>query len=151
MKKFDYTLDFKTIDFRQQPELYRVGKGEQGVLLVQPYKSKILPHWKFRTPDIARQSAQTIYNLFLEYKARQDFVGMDMARKFLQMGYTRSRRYANHKSGRKYAKESKIILPYMEDPIKAESAKIFYEFWQVAKTDPEYLSAIDRHERLSAA
>ena len=151
MKKFDYTLDFKTIDFRQQPELYRVGKGEQGVLLVQPYKSEILPHWKFRTPEIARQSAQTIYNLFLDYKARQDFVGMDMARKFLQMGYTRSRRYANHKSGRKYAKESKTILPYMEDPIKAESAKIFYEFWQVAKTDPEYLMMLDRHERLSAA
>jgi Domain of unknown function (DUF4385) len=151
MKKFDYTLDFKTIDFRQQPELYRVGKGEQGVLLVQPYKSEILPHWKFRTPEIARQSAQTIYNLFLDYKARQDFVGMDMARKFLQMGYTRSRRYANHKSGRKYAKESKIILPFIEDPIKAESAKIFYEFWQVAKTDPEYLMMFDRHERLSAA
>ena len=37
MNKFDYTLDFKTIDFRQQPELYRVGKGEQGVLLVEPY------------------------------------------------------------------------------------------------------------------
>ncbi len=151
MKKFDYNLDFKTIDFRQQPELYRVGKGEQGVLLVQPYKNEILPHWKFRTPDIARQSAQTIYNLFLDYKARQDFVGMDMARKFLQMGYTRSRRYANHKSGRKYAKESKTILPYIEDPIKAESAKIFYEFWQVVKTDPEYLMMLARHERLSAA
>ncbi len=159
MKKFDYNLDFKTIDFRQQPELYRVGKGEQGVLLVQPYKNEILPHWKFRTPDIARQSAQTIYNLFLDYKARQDFVGMDMARKFLQMGYTRfsrgealpTRRYANHKSGRKYAKESKTILPYIEDPIKAESAKIFYEFWQVAKTDPEYLMMLARHERLSAA
>ena len=66
MNKFDYTLDFKTIDFRQQPELYRVGKGEQGVLLVEPYKSEILPHWKFRTPDIARQSAQKIYTLFLE-------------------------------------------------------------------------------------
>ena len=57
MNKFDYTLDFKTIDFRQQPELYRVGKGEQGVLLVEPYKSEILPHWRFRTPDIARESA----------------------------------------------------------------------------------------------
>jgi Domain of unknown function (DUF4385) len=38
MQKFDYTLDFKSLDFRQQPELYRIGKGEQGVLLVQPYK-----------------------------------------------------------------------------------------------------------------
>jgi hypothetical protein len=33
---FDYTLDFKTTDFRKRPDLYRVGKGEQGVLLVEP-------------------------------------------------------------------------------------------------------------------
>ncbi|MCY7335763.1 MAG: DUF4385 domain-containing protein [Chamaesiphon sp.] len=147
MNKFDYTLDFKTIDFRQQPELYRVGKGEQGVLLVEPYKSEILPHWKFRTPDIARQSAHEIYTLFLNYKEQGDFVGMDMARKFLQMGYTRSRRYANHKSGRKYAKGSKTILPNEEDPIKAESAKIFYEVWQLVKIDPDYLMMLDRYTK----
>ncbi len=146
MKKFDYMLDFKTIDFRQQPELYRVGKGEQGVLLVEPYKSEILPYWKFRTPQIAQQSATEIYNLFLKYKEQRDFVGMDMARKFLQMGYTRSRRYANHKSGRKYAKDSKIILPREEDPIKVESAQIFYKFWQLAKTDLAYLVMLDLHE-----
>jgi Domain of unknown function (DUF4385) len=151
MQKFDYNLDFRTIDFRQHPELYRIGKGEQGVLLVQPYKSEILPYWKFRTPEIARESAQKIYSLFLEYKATQDFVGMDMSRKFLQMGYTRSRRYANHKSGRKYAKDAKLILPTVEDPIKAESAKIFAEFWQLAKTDPEYLVMLDRHKQQSAA
>ena len=145
MDKFDYTLDFKTIDFRQQPELYRVGKGEQGVLLVEPYKSEILPYWKFRTPEIARESAQKIYALFLEYKAGKDFVGMDMARKFLQMGYTRSRRYANHKSGRKYGADDRTILPREEDPIKAESAKIFYEIWQLAKTDPDYVAMLDRH------
>ena len=151
MQKFDYTLDFKTIDFRQQPELYRVGKGEQGVLLVQPYKGEILPYWRFKTPAIARQSAQKIYELFLAYKQQQDFVGMDMARKFLQMGYTRSRRYANHQSGRKYAKDSKIVLPNQEDPIKAESAKIFYEVWQVAKIDPEYVVMLDRHLKQSNA
>ena len=145
MPKFDYTLDFKTIDFRQQPELYQIGKGEQGVLLVQPYKGEILPYWKFRTPEIARRSAQQIYALFLKYKTDGDFVGMDMARKFLQMGYTRARRYANHKSGRKYAKDSKIVLPIQEDPIKAESAKIFHEVWQLAKTDPDYLMMLERH------
>ena len=99
---FDYSLDFKKVDFREHPELYRVGKGEQGVLLVEPYKSEILPHWRFKTPALAQKSANKIYRIFLEYKATEDFVGMDMARKFLQMGYTRSRRYANHKSGRKY-------------------------------------------------
>lgn len=46
---FDDTLDFTATDFRKQPELYRVGKGEQGVLLVEPYKSKLLPHWRFKT------------------------------------------------------------------------------------------------------
>jgi hypothetical protein len=147
MQKFDYTLDFKTLDFRQHPELYRIGKGEQGVLLVQPYKGEILPYWKFRTPEIARQSAQQIYALFLKYKSQGDFVGMDMARKFLQMGYTRSRRYANHKSGQKYLQNSHTILPREEDPIKAESAKIFYEFWQIAKIDPEYLQMSDQHTR----
>jgi hypothetical protein len=85
MKIFDYSLDFKSIDFREHPELYRVGKGEQGVLLVEPYKSEILPHWQFKTPAIARKSANKIYKMFLEYKAKDDFVGMDMARKFLQM------------------------------------------------------------------
>lgn len=146
MQEFDYSLDFKTIDFRQHPELYRVGRGEQGVLLVEPYKSEILPYWKFKTPEIARQSADKIYELFLTYKAQGDFVGMDMARKFLQMGYTRSRRYANHKSGRKYEKGAKTILPREEDPIKAESARIFYQKWQLARNDAEYLNLRAYHQ-----
>lgn len=150
MQEFDYSLDFKAIDFRQHPELYRMGRGEQGVLLVEPYKSEILPYWKFKTPEIARQSANAIYQLFLNYKAQQDFVGMDMARKFLQMGYTRARRYANHKSGRKYDKDAQGVLPRVEDPVKAESAQIFYEKWQLAKTDSLYIELCDRHRRSSA-
>ena len=143
---FDYSLDFKSIDFRQHPELYRVGKGEQGVLLVEPYKSEILPHWRFKTPEIAKRSANKIYKMFLDYKARDDFVGMDMARKFLQMGYTRSRRYANHKSGRKYKEGSKEILEREEDAVKAESAKIFYEKWKKAREDKKYLELRKQHK-----
>lgn len=33
---FDYSLDFKAVDFRQHPELYCIGTGEQGVLMVEP-------------------------------------------------------------------------------------------------------------------
>lgn len=57
MRKFDYSLDYKNLDLRRQPELYHTGKGEQGVLLVEPYKSEILPHWKFRKPAEAEASA----------------------------------------------------------------------------------------------
>ncbi|MBD2295653.1 DUF4385 domain-containing protein [Anabaena sphaerica FACHB-251] len=149
---FDYSLDFKSIDFRKNPELYQVGKGEQGVLLVEPYKSEILPYWRFKTPDIARESSEKIYSMFLDYLQQDDFVGADMARKFLQMGYTRSRRYANHKSGRKYNPHStssdnkKEILPYDTDPVKAESAAIFKAKWIEAKNNDKYRQMLANHK-----
>jgi hypothetical protein len=147
---FDYSLDFTQINFREHPELYRVGCGEQGVLLVEPYKSELLPHWRFRTPALAQESAQTIYAHFLAYKDADDFVGMDMARKFLQMGYTRSRRYANHRSGRKYDSATQEVLPQEADwrtNAKAESARIFYAYYVKANANPDYQQAKQQHQR----
>lgn len=143
---FNYDLDFDSIDFREQPELYHVGRGEQGVLLVEPYKNEILPHWRFKTPEIATDSSEKIYEMFLGYKAKNDFVGMDMARKFLQMGYTRARRYTNYKGGRKYDEDGKV-KERQNDPVKAESAAIFMEKWKQARTDPEYLDMKKEHQR----
>ena len=156
--KFNYNLDYKTINLREQPDLYRTGIGEQGVLLVEPYKSEILPHWRFKTLAIAKKSAAKIYRLFLNYKKQNDFIGMDMARKFLQMGYTRSRRYANHKSGKKYngpvpadkkgqsGAHGREQLPIDVDPVKAESAAVFYEAWQKAKQDHKYQQLLKEHK-----
>lgn len=135
--RFDYDLDYKKLDLRERPELYRVGVGEQGVLLVEPYKSEILPFWKFATPEKARVSARDITRLFNQYKAAEDFVGMDLARKFLQMGFTRSRRYANHKSGRKYD-EHGTVLAREDDLVKAASAEIFFKAWKAVEADPIY-------------
>src|SRR5690349_17713705 len=147
---FDYELDFAAIDFRQHPELYRIGKGEQGVLLVEPYKSELLPHWRFRTPELARRSADTIFAMFLAYRDDGDFVGMDMARKFLQMGFTRARRYANHRSGRKWSPGRQVVLPIEIDSEKAESATIFHEAYVRAKDDPIYKRMRAQHLERSA-
>ncbi len=136
-KDFDYSLDYKKIDFRKRPDRYRVGKGEQGVLMVEPYKSEILPHWRFKLPRDAKSSAKEIMALFREYKRARDFVGMDMARKFLQMGYTRARRYANHRTGKKYDSHGKM-LPLMPDETKAQSAEIFYKVWRAVEKDAVY-------------
>jgi hypothetical protein len=156
--KFDYSLDYKNLDLRQHPELYRTGVGEQGVLLVEPYKSEILPYWKFKTPEIAQKSAAEIHRLFLQYKKEDDFIGMDMARKFLQMGYTRSRRYANHKSGKKYngpvpddkkgqsGAHGRDQLPVDADPVKAQSAAVFYTAWQKVKGDKVYQKFLQEHK-----
>lgn len=158
--RFDYSLDYKNLNFREQPELYRTGIGEQGVLLVEPYKSEILPHWRFKTREVATKSAEKIYKLYLAYKRKDDFVGMDMARKFLQMGYTRSRRYANHKSGKKYkgpvpddkkgqsGAHGRKQLPLDEDLEKAQSAAIFYQAWQKVKADKTYQRMLAEHKHL---
>lgn len=143
---FNYDLDFDSIDFREEPDKYRVGRGEQGVLLVEPYKSEILQHWRFKTPEIARESSEKIYAMFEEYKKNDDFVGMDMARKFLQMGYTRSRRYANYKGGKKYDKDGDLNDRDIDEE-KAESARIFEEKWIKAREDEEYLEKKRAHQK----
>ncbi len=60
---------------------------------------------------------------------------------FMQMGYTRARRYANYKGGKKYDKLADGFALKGRgtgDPEKAESAAIFYEFWKKAGAEPGY-------------
>lgn len=121
------------------------------------YKNEILPFWKFKTPEIAKASASKIYKMFLIYKKLNDFVGMDMARKFLQMGYTRSRRYANHKSGKKYqgavpknhkgesGSHGRKKLKLNPDKVKAVCANYFYKKWQLVRKDLQYQKLKKEH------
>ena len=153
MKEFDYDLDYSSIDFTK-PEnrhLYRIGRGEQGVTICQPYSNEIGQHWRFKTPLIAQKSSLTIYNMFVHYLDQGDFIGADMCRKFLEMGHTRSRRYANHKSGRKYVTKPPYyhtgdrggtpVLPQEPDALtneKAKCAKIFKAMRDLAASSPKY-------------
>ena len=125
MKEFDYDLDYKSLDFTdpETRKLYRIGRGEQGVLLVRPYTNDICAHWRFVDETTARNSSAKIYQMFLGFKTKRDFIGMDMARKFLEMGFTRARRYANHSSGRKYDKVSGKVRPQEKigEPMKNPS------------------------------
>lgn len=127
------------IDYRQHPELYKVGKGEQGVSICQPYKNEIGTLWRFKTPEIAQESSKQIYQMFLDYLAKGEFVGADLARKYLQMGFTRARRYTNYKGGRKYdVADYHLLEKGTGDPQKALSADIFYHKWQKAEANSQY-------------
>ncbi|EJI9247761.1 DUF4385 domain-containing protein [Salmonella enterica] len=145
IKPFNYQQDFSSIDFRQQPELYQVGRGEQGVLLVEPSKSEILPFWRYKDKASAMKSAEQIYQLFEAYRQQDDFVGMDMARKFIQMGYTRARRYANYKGGKKYAEDGSLNTRG-NDPIKAAAATVFKGWWDKIRQDEDYLKRKRQHQ-----
>jgi hypothetical protein len=143
VKEFNYSLNYKTLDFTDSStrKLYRIGRGEQGVLLCRPYTEDICQYWRFRDETTARKSALKIYQMFLDYSRESDFIGMDMARKFLEMGFTRARRYANHSSGKKYS-ETGEVLPQDKDALtceKAKSATIFKHFRDLAAKDPKYV------------
>ena len=144
MKEFDYELDYKRLDFTDEEtrKLYRIGRGEQGVLLVRPYTNDICAHWRFKTPPEAVKSSNKIFAMYLDYRDEKDFIGMDMCRKFLEMGFTRARRYANHKDGNKYNSDG-TVKPQEPDALtskKAQSAKIFRYYRNTLTKDPVYIT-----------
>ena len=146
MKEFDYNIDYKNIMFTPNDTRYRIGRGEQGVLLVRPYTDDICKHWRFKTPEEAVVSSIKILHMYHTYKGEEDFVGMDMCRKFLEMGFTRVRRYANHKDGKKYDAEGNI-KPQEPDALtslKARSARIFKEVRDRVTSDPIYQKMMER-------
>jgi hypothetical protein len=147
-----YVDAYRGVDFRKHPERYRVGRGEQGVLVAEPYKSELLPLWRFRTEAAARRSVADLWKAFVGYRRARDFVGMDMARKYLQMGFTRARRYANRRSGRKYAardvgtpRSARATLARDPDREKARAAAVFHAAWQRAERDRSYAAWRARH------
>ena len=125
---------------------YRIGRGEQGVLTFEPYKSTLLPYWKFRSVPIAKTSSQSLWERFLQYETEDDFIGMDMARKFIQMGMTRAKRYANHKGGRKYdanGKELDKSTGHKGMKEKEEASQVFRQVWERCKKHDGYLRRKD--------
>ena len=138
-KKISYHWKFD-INYREHPEHYRVGKGEQGVLICEPYKLEIGQFWRFKTIEIAMESSQKIYALFVAYLDQGDFVGADMARKYLQMGFTRARRYANYKGGKKYDKDHnyQLLEKRTGEREKAGAAAIFFDKWKEAECNLKY-------------
>lgn len=131
---------------------YRIARGEQGVLTFEPYKSILLPLWRFKTVPIAKSSSVALKHAFDEYVKGQDLVGADMARKFIQMGMTRAKRYANHKGGKKYdrsAREierdggSRVQLPKSDGhegrDEKLQASNVFREVWKTCMADERYL------------
>jgi hypothetical protein len=150
VSNLSYADNYRNIDFRKHPEKYLIGRGEQGVLMAEPYKSEILPFWRFSTPEKSQVSAEKIYSLYLGYQAKNEFVGMDMARKFLQMGFTRARRYANHASGKKYNNDGSVIPQdsQSETSLKAKSAQIFRSFYLIVVNDEHYKMLTQQHKEM---
>ncbi|KAK5117368.1 hypothetical protein LTR62_005986 [Meristemomyces frigidus] len=148
-------LPTPALDSKDLRMSYHIARGEQGVLTFEPYKSLLLPYWRFKTIPIATRSSETLHNAFTHYVKAGDFVGADMSRKFIQMGMTRAKRYANHKGGRKYERSERemardgdegmgrVELPKSEGhegrDEKLRASEVFKETWRRCTSDEKYL------------
>ncbi len=126
------------IDFRENPTEYEVGRGEQDAFKVQPYKSELLPLWGIKTLHEAERAATDIYQKFEEYKQAREFVGMDMARKYLQMGWTRSLRYAKYPGGQKYEDGEEREPQEWYDEQKYNISQVYREYLEKVNADEQY-------------
>lgn len=75
-----------------------------------------------------------------------------MSRKFIQMGMTRAKRYANHKSGRKYDRTKREVeaeggerkeLPKSEGHAgreeKLAASEVYKQVWRACMADEKYV------------
>ena len=142
---------YKAVDwsknYRKHADAYVIGRGEFGVLMYQPYKDEILPHWRYKDKEAAEKSAQAIYDMFLTYLDNDDFPGADIARKYLRMGYTRAMRYAKYPGGKKYKPDgSTYETQQWADPDKREAALVFKEYWDKARANKTYQRMYNAHK-----
>ncbi|MFB6230335.1 MAG: DUF4385 family protein [Salinibacter sp.] len=135
------------VNFRERPECYRYQSGEQGVFKVQPYKDELLPDWQFKNEAAAEASVEALREAYRSYRAQGDFVGADMVRKYLQMGFTRAMRYAKYPGGQKYNEDGTERAPQQwADPEKRAAAVVFRDAWQALTDDPTYQRLKERHQ-----
>ena len=138
------------LDFREHPERYRHTPDERGAFKIEPYKSELLPLWGVATLDDAEEGAAAIHERYREYREADEFVGMDMARKYLQMGWTRAMRYAKYPGGKKYERDDDSDRVEREpqewyDPEKREIALVYREHLDRVREDDAYERAKREH------
>ena len=135
------------INFRARPEEYEIGRGEEGVFKVQPYKDDLLPLWGYTDRAAADESGEAIHERYREYRAAEEFPGMDMARKYLQMGYTRAMRYARYPGGQKYVDGEEREPERWADHDKREAALVYEAWREMVENDDEYQRMKNEHRK----
>lgn len=146
------SLPTPSLDSRDLRMSYRIARGEQGVLTFEPYKGILLPYWRFKTVPIAENSSRNLKLAFDHYVKAGDLVGADMARKFIQMGMTRAKRYANHKGGKKYDRSEREVEKEGGERVelaksqghegqdeKLAASEVFKAVWRTCMSDERYL------------
>ena len=127
MIEFDYKLDYKQLDFTDKKvrKLYRIGRGEQGVLLVNTQTTYVnigdLKHLK-------SSIITKIFDMYLDYRIQKTllvWICVESFRKWVLQGED----IRNHKDGNKYDSNGKVKQEKdWATSEKAKSHRRFKEF-----------------------
>ena len=119
--------------------MYSIDRVGPGVLIWEPSKGELAPHWPFKTPAIAGRSELAIIKMFKADLDKDEFVGADPARKFPYIGNTYARGFPDYKAGRKHDKgDGSRKERGTGDLSRAESAAIFNWAGTRAEAEPRY-------------
>ena len=120
-------------------------------LHLEPYRSELEPLLHFRDPILALTSSQALYDKFLHYKSEGDFAGMDMARKFIQVGHRVISHDAKHDREKACIKEEKTESSSQQivNDEKAKSAGIFEALLKSVKKDEVYVRMLKERRALA--
>ena len=66
-----------SIDYKKNPEFYVYTYNIKGMLDVKPYKNKLIPLLEYETLIDLNENSSLLYNYFLEYIYKNDFIGAD--------------------------------------------------------------------------
>ena len=74
-------------DLSRRSRCVGIGRGEQDVFEVQPYRDESLPVWTTKNGGGREEAAEAIHDRYEEYREAGDFP---------EIGYTRAMRYAKY-------------------------------------------------------
>lgn len=141
-----------SLDYSEHPEEYVIGRGQFGVLKYEPFKSEMLQFWRYADEAAAREAAPQIYERFKQYAEEGNLPGADMAKKFLNMGFTRAMRYAKYPGGTKYDDDGNELQAHgpdttgeWADPDKRAAACVYKDYWDRARNNERYQKLKELH------
>jgi len=131
-----------TINYKQNPDEYKYTTTTKGIGIVKPYKDQIEPHIKLGTQKEMEQTGNKLCQMFNTYLKRNDFIGADMIRKYVQKysksTYTKSR--ANE--------VSRFFWNYYDDMTNNDDYLDWVETKLYLQKRPQFKSFIEMHKKL---
>lgn len=106
------------INYKKNPEFYVYTFNITDMLNIEPYKNKLSPLLKYKTLIDLNENIELLYNHFFKYIQKNDFIGADIVRKYIQFKLTKLIQDSKNKDRSKYIIKLSEKLEIINDNLK---------------------------------